>query len=87
VEAFRRHTRFPAEGVAAPGYLPGIFWSDHWSFWREGYRAAMVTDTAPFRYAHYHTLHDTLDKIDFGRTARVVAGLAHVVGDLAGGAA
>lgn len=85
VGAFRRHAEFPAEGVAAPGYLPGIFWSDHWSFWREGYRAVMVTDTAPFRYRHYHTPHDTLDKIDFDRTARVVGGLAHVVRDLAGG--
>ncbi len=87
VGAFRRHTSFPAEGVAAPGYLPGIFWSDHWSFWREGYRAVMVTDTAPFRYRQYHTPHDTTDKIDFDRTARVVAGLGHVVAHLAGGSA
>lgn len=84
VAAFRRQSAFPAEGVAAPGYLPGIFWSDHWSFWREGYRAVMVTDTAPFRYCHYHTPQDTPDKIDFDRTARVASGLAHVVGGLAG---
>lgn len=84
VGAFRRHDAFPSEGVAAPGYLPGIFWSDHWSFWREGYRAVMVTDTAPFRYRHYHTPQDTPDRVDFERTARVVAGLAHVVGELAG---
>lgn len=85
VAAFRRHTAFPSEGTAAPGYLPGIFWSDHWSFWREGYRAVMITDTAPFRYPYYHTPEDTPDKIDFARTARVVIGLDAVVRELAGG--
>ncbi len=43
----------------------------------------MVTDTAMFRYPHYHTPEDTLDKIDFERTARVVRGLQHVVTALA----
>ncbi len=84
VHAFRTATRFPAEGVAAPGYLPGIFWSDHWAFWREGYPAVMVTDTALFRSAYYHTAHDTAEKIDYDRLARVVVGLAAVVERLAG---
>jgi hypothetical protein len=84
VGAFRRSARFPSEGVAAPGYLPGIFWSDHWSFWREGYRAVMVTDTAPFRYPEYHTPWDTADRVDVDRLARVVDGLDAVIADLAG---
>jgi Zn-dependent M28 family amino/carboxypeptidase len=83
VRAFRQAARFPSEGVAAPGYLPGIFWSDHWSFWREGYPAVMVTDTALFRSAYYHTTGDTPEKIDFDRMARVVVGLAAVVERLA----
>ena len=44
----------------------------------------MVTDTAIFRYPHYHKKEDTPDKIDFERMARVVAGLERVVADLAG---
>jgi hypothetical protein len=44
----------------------------------------MVTDTAPFRYPHYHTPADTPDKIDYERTARVVLGIEAVVRDLAG---
>ncbi len=84
VRAFRECVAFPSEGTAAPGYLPGIFWSDHWSFWREGYPAVMVTDTAPFRYRHYHTPGDTLDKIDFASMARVVSGLDGVAIALAG---
>jgi Zn-dependent M28 family amino/carboxypeptidase len=82
IKAFRTHTAFPSEGVAAPGWITGIGWSDHWSFWREGYPAIMITDTAPFRYAHYHAPTDTPDKIDYERTARVVHGLARVVAEL-----
>ncbi len=83
ISSFREHAEFPSEGVAAPEWMPGIGWSDHWSFWREGYQAVMVTDTAPFRYPHYHTPSDTPDKIDYDRLGRVVVGLAAVVIDLA----
>ncbi len=83
IGSFREHAKFPSEGVAAPGWITGIGWSDHWAFWQEGYPAVMVTDTAPFRYPHYHAPDDMPDKIDYGRLARVVAGLAAVVNDLA----
>jgi len=81
--AFRRTTKFPSEGTAAPGWITGIGWSDHWSFWREGYRAIMITDTAFFRYDHYHTREDTPEKIDYDRLARVTKGLTEVVVELA----
>ena len=42
----------------------------------------MVTDTAPFRYPHYHEPTDTPDKIDYGRMARVAAGMGRVVEDV-----
>ena len=82
--SFRNHTAFPSEGVAAPGWITGIGWSDQWSYWKEGYVGIMVTDTAPFRYPYYHTVQDTPDKIDYERLARVVAGIARVVTELAG---
>jgi hypothetical protein len=85
VESFRRHARFPSEGGAPPGFISGVSWSDHWSFSKQGFPAVMVTDTAPFRYAHYHTAEDTADKIDYERLARVVAGLEKVIRELAGG--
>jgi hypothetical protein len=71
-------------GAAVREQIPGAGWSDHWSFWQAGYRAIMVTDTAFFRYAHYHTEGDTPDKVDYERTARVVAGLAGMIAELAG---
>jgi Zn-dependent M28 family amino/carboxypeptidase len=81
--SFRRHTAFPSEGAAMPAWIPGIGWSDHWAFWQQGYPAVMVTDTALYRYPHYHTESDTPDKVDYGRLARVVAGLERVVEQLA----
>jgi Zn-dependent M28 family amino/carboxypeptidase len=80
---FRRHSAFPSEGIAAPGRMMGIHWSDHWSFWQEGYAAVMVTDTALFRYPHYHASTDLPDRIDYERLARVVEGLVKVTVDLA----
>ena len=84
VASFRRHAAFPSQGVAAPGGIMGIGWSDHWAFWQQGYPAVMVTDTALFRYAHYHLHSDTPDRLDYGRLARVVEGLARAVEELAG---
>ena len=63
--------------------LPGINWSDHWSFWEMGYPALMVTDTAFFRYPAYHTADDTPEKIRYDRMARVISGVARVVSSLA----
>jgi Zn-dependent M28 family amino/carboxypeptidase len=83
IRTFRESTSFPSEGLAAPADWPGVGWSDHWSFWKEGYPAIMITDTAPFRYPYYHTPLDTSDKVDFKKMARVVEGVRHVVESLA----
>jgi len=80
--SFRRHAGFPSEGVAAPAFIPGVDWSDHWSFWQEGWPALMVTDTAPYRYPHYHSGEDTPDKVDYERLARVVTGLHGMLREL-----
>ncbi len=63
--------------------IPGIDWSDHWAFAWQDTPAIMITDTAIFRYPHYHKRSDTPDKLDYERLARVVKGLEHVVRDLA----
>jgi Zn-dependent M28 family amino/carboxypeptidase len=82
IGSFRRHTQFPSEGGVLTNGLPGVGWSDHWSFWQQGYPAIMVTDTAPFRYPYYHTSEDTPDKVDYARLARVVAGLERIIAEL-----
>ena len=84
--AFRAGTAFPCFGGALPGRLPGVGWSDHWSFWREGYPAIMLTDTVPFRNPDYHGAGDLPATLDYERTARVTMGLARTVEALLGGA-
>ena len=83
VRAFRESADFPSEGVAAPSGLTGIGWSDHWAFWQQGYKAVMVTDTAPFRYGYYHKPLDSPEKLNYDRMARVVAGLQKTILKLA----
>lgn len=83
IAAFRQHADIKSEGGVVPDFILGAGWSDHWSFWKQGYPAIMVTDTAPFRYPFYHTQADTPDKVDFTSLTRVVDGLIHVIADLA----
>ncbi len=77
--AFRARSDFPLETAALPGIIPGVGFSDHWSFWEVGYPAIMATDTAMFRYPYYHLANDTPEKIDFAAFTRVVKGLSGVV--------
>ena len=83
IASFRRNVKFPSEGLAAPSFIPGVSWSDHWSFRDHGFPAIMVTDTAFYRYAHYHLPSDTAEKLDYERLARVTLGLAGVLRELA----
>jgi Zn-dependent M28 family amino/carboxypeptidase len=82
VGLFRKHAKIPSEGAALPAFIPGVSWSDQWSFWRQGYPGIMVTDTAPFRYPHYHSSNDTPDKLDYDRFTLVVSGMEKVIEDL-----
>ncbi len=84
---FLRHfmtgSDFPAEGVATFEWVPGINWSDHWAFWKEGYPAFMLTDTAPFRYPEYHSSRDLPEEINGPEFARVAHGIIQAVRRLA----
>jgi Zn-dependent M28 family amino/carboxypeptidase len=73
----------PVEAAALPSLVPEAGWSDQWSFWEFGYRAVMVTDTALFRNANYHTPDDTPDTLDYDQMTRVVVALTDVARELA----
>ena len=83
VRAFRAQSDFPLEHLSTLALVPGVALSDHLSFWRQGYRALMVTDTAFYRYAYYHSPEDTPDKLDYASFARVTAGLQRAIVNLA----
>lgn len=82
MKSFKANSKVPVEGASLPGTIPGVGWSDHWSFWQEGYTGVMITDTAPYRYPHYHKATDTPDKINFPVFAKVVEGLVAPIEEL-----
>ena len=79
---FRSRSDFPLEHVATFRFIPGVAWSDHLSFWRMGFRALMVTDTAFYRYPFYHSADDRPDALAYPQLARVTEGLFNALAGL-----
>lgn len=79
VAVFRKQKKLPSQGAVLPSFVPGVAWSDQWSFWQHNYPGIMITDTAPFRYPHYHAATDTPDKLDYDRFALVVSGVEKMI--------
>ena len=79
IALFRDQAKIPSEGASLPAFIPGVGWSDQWAFWEHGYPGIMITDTAPFRYPHYHAATDTPDKLDYDRFALVVSGVEKII--------
>lgn len=73
---------FAVESLVAPASVEGVAWSDHASFWKYGFPGVMVTDTAPFRYPHYHRATDTADKIDYGKLESLSVSLENMIAKL-----
>jgi Zn-dependent M28 family amino/carboxypeptidase len=82
-KVFRSCSDFPLQHTAALRCIPGIAWSDHLPFWRQGYRAVMATDTAFYRYRHYHTAQDTPDKLTYPAFGRATEALSRCFAALA----
>jgi len=55
--------------------MPAVRLSDHASFWDEGYRAVMITDTAFDRNPNYHRSSDTMETLDYRFMAELVQSL------------
>lgn len=81
---FRIIGALPSMGAALPNAIPGVGWSDHWSFWQEGFPGIEITDTALFRNPYYHASGDTPDRLDYERMTRFTWAMKSVVGELAG---
>jgi hypothetical protein len=80
---FRARSDFPLEHAATFSFVPGVSWSDHRSFWRFGYRAFMVTDTAFYRYPYYHSPADTPEKVCYDELAGATEGLYRALSAIA----
>lgn len=78
----RSASALPVHSINAPESVPGVGLSDHRNYWKAGYPAVMITDTAFFRNDNYHSARDTPDTLDYRRMAMVVEGVyAAVLGE------
>jgi len=74
-QALRKNQAVPIEEFVGPQWVNGVDFSDHWSFWQEGYPAVMLTDTAFLRNPHYHEPSDLPDTLNYTNMAQIVLGL------------
>lgn len=77
--AMRHGCSIGVESLSAPGFLWPLNLSDHSSFWRYGYRAMMITDTAFLRNPNYHTPEDIADTLNYNFLAEVIRGVYYAV--------
>jgi Zn-dependent M28 family amino/carboxypeptidase len=69
----------PVCSINASSLVPGIDFSDHSSYWDQGFPALMITDTAFYRNPNYHQAGDVARTLDYGRMAKVVQGVFGVI--------
>lgn len=72
-------SHLPMQSISAPSWLSGSDYSDHLNFWKHGYPAVLLTDTAFYRNPHYHTAADTAEKLDYNAMTEVVRALFHLL--------
>ena len=78
IAEFQKNSELPVVKLTVPfnGWIiPSVRLSDHASFWDQGYKAVMITDSAFFRNPNYHTPADTMEKLDYRFMAELVESL------------
>ncbi len=71
-----KHTKsIRTKKFTAPPALEGIDFSDHLNYWKFGFSALMITDTAFFRNKNYHEEGDKMETLDIKRMAKVIDGV------------
>ena len=78
-DLFRAGSTFPVESLIGTSFIPGVDFSDHRNFWKFGYPAFMVTDTAFYRNPNYHGPADTPDSLDYAKMAELVKALEGMI--------
>ena len=77
--AMKAQSEVPVRSINAPASIPGIDFSDHRNYWKFGYDAVMITDSAFYRNPNYHTAADTPEKLDYNRMSKVVEAVYYAV--------
>ncbi len=77
--SFQEMSDLPMYSINTTKYMEGIDWSDHLSYWKQGYPALMVTDTSFLRNENYHKATDTTNLLDYKKSAQVVLGVYGII--------
>jgi len=70
-----RFAQLPVKKFNGPKSLTGIDFSDHLNYWKMGFSACMITDTAFYRNKNYHQKTDEMGTLDISRMALVIDGV------------
>ena len=81
-KSINKSSGIPVETLSTVSFVPGVDFSDHRSFWKMGYPATMITDTAFYRNPNYHSVKDTIDTLNFNKMSSLLVGLVQVTKDL-----
>jgi hypothetical protein len=76
-------TDLPVYSVNAPLIIAGIDFSDHRNYWKYGYDAVMITDTAYYRNQEYHEPDDTAERLNYELMGKVVIQVFEAIKGLA----
>ncbi|WP_196892868.1 M28 family peptidase [Aureivirga marina] len=74
-QKFIKQNKIKSFPILAPTSLEGIDFSDHLNYWKFGFDAVMITDTAFFRNHNYHQKSDTIDTLNLEKMAKVIDNL------------
>jgi Zn-dependent M28 family amino/carboxypeptidase len=72
---FKSTKAIRTQTFTGPSSLSGIDFSDHLNYWKFGFSAVMVTDTAFFRNKNYHETTDKMETLDIQRMSKVIDGV------------
>lgn len=65
----------PVKKFNGPKSLTGIDFSDHLNYWKMGFSACMITDTAFYRNKNYHQKTDEMGTLNISKMALVIDGV------------
>lgn len=74
----KKNQVIPTKSFSGPTWA-GIDLSDHRNYWKFGYSAVMITNTAFYRNEYYHTSNDIAERLDIKRMSMVVDELYHTM--------
>jgi len=70
--SFKDLATIDTQSLKAPSKIQGIDFSDHLNYWKFGYDALMITNTAFYRNLNYHKSSDTMDTLDIHKMMKVI---------------